>query len=149
MRHWGHRGLPALPAKPAKAQPCFQGLRVTPSPKTAPSCSITPTAPTPLVSKPPGQWHSSWCRTSLLCPFCTGLLVPGQGPGSPLAHCRSLHHFPQPACHHRPFPIWRSWGERQVGRHVAATAIRHHPDRPEEITPWSWCKMCQLDITAW
>lgn len=54
------------------------------SPKTAPGSRTTSTAaPTPLVSKPTGQWHSSWCSPSLLCPSCMCLLVPGQGPGSP------------------------------------------------------------------
>lgn len=144
---------PATSAKLAKAQPCCKELLVPPSPKTAPSCSITPTAaPTALVSKPAGQWHSRWCSTSLLHPVlpccCMCLLVPGQGPGSPLAHCRSLHHFPHPACHCRHFPIWSSWGERQAGRHVAATATRHQAARPGETTPWSWCEMCQLDIAA-
>lgn len=85
---------------------------------------------------------------SLLPCCCMCLLVPGQGPGSALAHCRSLHHFPHPACHCRHFPIWSSWGERQAGRHVAATATRHQAARPGETTPWSWCEMCQLDIAA-
>lgn len=44
---------------------------MTLSPKTAPSCRTTSTAaPTPLVSKPTGQWHSSWCSPSLFCPSC-------------------------------------------------------------------------------
>lgn len=62
---------PATSANLAKAQPCCKELLVPPSPKTAPSCSITPAAaPTALVSKPTGQWHSRWCSTSLLHPSC-------------------------------------------------------------------------------
>lgn len=60
---------PATSAKLAKAQPCCKELLVPPSPKTAPSCSITPTAaPTSLVSKPTGQWHSRWCRACSIRP---------------------------------------------------------------------------------
>lgn len=67
-------------------------LLVTLSPKTAPSCSVTPTlASTSLVSKPAGQWHSSWCSTSLPCPSCTASCAcwcqdKGQAPGWHTAH---------------------------------------------------------------